>query len=39
MNVPPQEAGIADGSVPGRPTSLGTHFLRYSTTNVLVLIA
>ena len=39
MNVPPQEASIANGSAPGRPTSLATHFLRYSTTNVLVLIA
>ena len=39
MNVPPQEAGVANGSTPGRPTSLATHYLRYSTTNVLVLIA
>ena len=39
MNVPPQEASIANGSTPARPTSLATHYLRYSTTNVLVLIA
>jgi len=39
MNVPPQEASIANGTTPGRPTSLATHYLRYSTTNVLVLIA
>lgn len=39
MNSAPREVDATGESAPRRPTSMATHYLRYSTTNILVLLA